>query len=166
MAPLVLPQQSSQPSQTYPLTAKGVFYNSSTVSEGGAKVSIPKDFVVKNKLVFTDVELQTPMKLLQYQGQNVSLSLYRGGKYVPLMVFLTPSGTIIACVRACTPCGSFGFYISNAKYLACDCGCGTEWDIETLKGVTGSCAASPPPRLPIVVTDNVEIDLTGVIFGS
>ena len=158
-------QQSSQPKQTYPLTVRGVFYNSSTLTEGGTKVSIPYDFVDKNKLVFIDIGLSNPMKMLQYQGQNVSLSLYRGGKYVPLMIFSTPSGRIIACVRACAG-GSFSFRITDAKYLACDCTCGTKWNIETLIGVAGSWAGDPPLQLPAVVTDKVEVDLTGILFGS
>lgn len=159
-------QGTEQPSQQpYPSLVEGTFYTDPALTEEGTKVSVPYDFVNKNRLIFLDVPLGSPMKELEYQGRQIPLSLYKEGKYLPLIIVSTPLGRVIAGIRACEPCTSFSFHISDAKYLVCDI-CGTRWDIETLKGVSGSCVESPPPRLPVSVTDKVEVDISGMLFGS
>jgi len=149
--------QTSQ--QAYPTYATGVFYDNPTVSGDGAKIQLPYSFVKDKKIVFLDINLPNKVNELGYQGRVIPLSLYKGGNYLPLIALYTPSGKVIAGVRTCEPCGSFSMHIGEGKYLVCDA-CGTKWDIETLKGVSGGCPNYPPPKLTSSVNGNIEIDLS------
>jgi len=156
------PQPSPQPpppQQAYPTYASGVFYNNPTATEGGTKIQLPYDFVKDKKIVFTDVKLANKTNELQYQGRSIPLSLYKNGNYLPLIAIHTPLGNIKAGIRTCEPCGSFSMHIGEGKYLICD-SCGTKWNLETFKGVSGGCPQYPPPQLPTTIKDNIEIDLT------
>jgi len=157
-SPKVSPSQQP-PQQTYPTYATGVFYDNPTIAGGGTKIQLPYSFVKDKKIVFADVKLANKMSELQYQGRTIPLNLYKGGNYLPLIVLYAPSGNVIAGIRTCEPCGSFSMHIGEGKYLICDA-CGTKWDVETLKGVSGGCPNYPPPKLTSSVSGNVEIDLS------
>jgi len=140
-------------------TVAGIFYSSPTIISNGTKVSLPLSFVEKNKLVFLDLKLEKQIREFTYQGRTIPLYLYRGGEYLPLVIISTPSQKVISGIRVCEPCGSFSFHIVQGKYLDCDA-CHTKWDIETLKGLSGSCTNYPPPRLTSSVGDSIEIYLS------
>lgn len=147
----------SQP--TYPKTAAGTFYSEATLTSGGTKVSLPRDVADQLKLVFIDLQLKQQTRNFTFQSRTIPLSEYRSGEYLPLIVISTPSSDVIAGIRVCEPCGSFSFHIVEGRYLDCD-SCHTRWNIETLKGVSGSCTNYPPPKLPSLLDINIEIDLT------
>jgi len=154
------PQPTSQPNpqQSYPTYATGAVYNNPTVTGDGTKIQLPLSFIKDKKIVFADAKLANQTNELQYQSRSIPLNLYRGGNYLPLIALYTPSGSVIAGIRTCEPCGSFSMHIGEGKYLICD-SCGTKWDIETLKGVSGGCPDYPPPKLTSSVSGNIEIDL-------
>lgn len=147
------------PQQAYPTYATGVFYNNPTITGGGTKIKVPYSFVKDKKIVFVDVKLANQTSELQYQGRTIPLRLYKSGNYLPLIALYTPSGNVKAGIRTCEPRGSFSMHIDGGKYLICDA-CGTKWDIETLKGVSGGCPDYPPPKLAFTVNGNIEIDLS------
>jgi len=153
------PSQQPPPQQSYPTYATGVFYNNPTITGGGTKIQVPYSFVKDKKIVFADVKLANQTSELQYQGRIIPLNLYKGGNYLPLIALYTPSGKVIAGIRTCEPCGSFSMHIGEGKYLICDA-CGTKWDVETLKGISGGCPGYPPPKLTSTVNGNMEIDLS------
>ena len=106
-----------------------------TVANG--KISIPVEEVRKNKLVAFDFQ--------------------SGGKKVPLTAWVAPSGAIKTAIRMCEPCNSTSFHIEGNQ-LVCNT-CGTRWDLESEKGISGGCTNYPPEPLPSVVDgDNVIID--------
>ena len=154
--------------QTYPTYVTGVFYDNPIVTDGGTKIQLPYSLVKDKKIVFLDVKLINKTDELRYQRRTIPLNLYKDGNYLPLIVIYTPSGNVIVGIRTCEPCGSFSMHIGDgeylilghAQYLICDA-CGTRWDIETLKGVSGGCPDYPPPKLTFSVSDdNIEIDLS------
>lgn len=70
----------------------------------------------------------------------------QGGKEVPLMAMLTPSGRLFTASSMCEPCRSDKFHIEADQTLTCDA-CGTKWDLETLQGISGGCPNYPPQEL-------------------
>jgi len=152
------PPPQPPPPQAYPTYATGIFYNP-TITGGGTKIQLPYSFIKDKKIVFVDVKLTNETNELQYQGRIIPLNLYKGGNYLPLIFLYTPSGNVKASIRTCEPCGSFSMHIGEGKYLICDA-CGTKWDLETFRGISGGCPEYPPPQLPTTISNNIEIDLS------
>ena len=101
------------------------------------KISIPLDVVKEKKMVY-----------FQYEGN---------GKTVPLLAYITQSGRVVTAVSMCEPCKSTRFHI-NDKKIVCNA-CGTEWNLETLKGIQGGCLNYPPDVIPSMIEgDQIRID--------
>lgn len=81
----------------------------------------------------------------------------KGGTSVPLMAYVTPSGAVKIAVRICEPCNGYSFRIEGNQ-IVCNT-CGTRWDLETSKGISGGCQGYPPDVLPGSVADGkVTVD--------
>lgn len=79
------------------------------------------------------------------------------GKRVPLTAIAEPSGKVVVAVSVCEPCNGETFHISGNK-IVCNV-CGTTWDLESFKGLSGGCQQYPPEILPYTQNgDNLEID--------
>lgn len=79
------------------------------------------------------------------------------GKRVPLTAIAEPNGKVVVAVSVCEPCNGETFHISGNK-LVCNV-CGTTWDLESFKGLSGGCQQYPPEILPYTQNgDNLEID--------
>ena len=134
---------------TQPKVAEGVDYTGQTITmtdvsvrvENG-KISIPVETVLEKKMV-----------RFEYEGNGVK---------IPLLSYVTRNGKVITAVSMCEPCRSTRFHIKN-KTLVCNA-CGTEWNLETLKGIRGGCMNYPPEVLPSTVEkDHVLIDEKAVL---
>jgi len=154
------PSQPTQPSaQAYPQNVAPLFYDSPTIAADGTKATLPADFVTTNKMAFIDLKLEQTTASLDYQGRTIPLEYYKGGNYLPLIAFQSPSGKVFTGIRVCEPCGSFSFHIVQGKYLKCDV-CGTQWNLDNFADSSGGCTTYPPPEVAATVNDNVEIDLS------
>jgi hypothetical protein len=151
-------QYSDGAFSNYPDYVQGVIYPSTTISPADSTVSIPKDFVEDNKLIFIDLKLETPVDKINYLGRTIPLNLYKNGAYIPIVIMSTPKGKTVSGIRVCEPCASFSFHIVERKYLECDA-CYTRWDIETLKGVSGGCEDYPPPYLSTMIGQQIEVSV-------
>jgi len=101
------------------------------------KISIPLDVVKEKKMVRFDYE--------------------NNGNKIPLLAYVTPSGRVVTAVSMCEPCRSTRFHI-NDKKIVCNA-CGTEWNLETLKGIQGGCLNYPPDVIPSMIEkDRIQID--------
>ena len=89
---------------------------------GSGSIEIPAEFVKEKKIVYFEYN--------------------KGGKQVPLMAYITPSGKLVTAVSMCEPCRSTKFHIEGEE-MVCNA-CGTRWTLEGLKGVSGGCLAYPP----------------------
>lgn len=78
------------------------------------------------------------------------------GKRIPLTAFVQPDGEVMVAVSFCEPCKGETFHITGNKII-CNV-CGTTWDLQTLKGLSGGCQAYPPEALTYSLNgDNLEI---------
>jgi uncharacterized membrane protein len=101
------------------------------------KISIPLDVLEEKKMV-----------RFEYQANGV---------YVPLLSYITQSGRVVTAVSMCEPCRSTRFHI-NDKKIVCNA-CGTEWNLETLKGIQGGCLNYPPDVIPSTIEKgSIQID--------
>lgn len=63
---------------------------------------------------------------------------------LPLLAYTTPSTKqLVVAVSICEPCRSTTFHLESDKTITCET-CGTKWDMESLKGVSGACLDYPP----------------------
>jgi uncharacterized membrane protein len=85
--------------------------------------------------------IEMPAQIVQ-DKKIVYFEYNKGGKQVPLMAFITPSGKLVTAVSICEPCRSTKFHIEGEE-MVCNA-CGTRWTMEGLKGVSGGCLAYPP----------------------
>lgn len=99
------------------------------VAEG--KIIIPLDKVVENNIIYTE-----------YQN---------GDDPKAITAFITPAGRLIVSVAMCEPCRSQRFHIEGYQ-LVCDT-CGTRWNLNDLRGISGGCPEYPPEELPYEVKD-------------
>jgi len=78
------------------------------------------------------------------------------GKRIPLTAFVQPDGKVMVAVSFCEPCRGETFHIIDNQ-IVCNA-CGTTWDLQTLKGLSGGCQAYPPEALTYSLNgDNLEI---------
>jgi hypothetical protein len=89
---------------------------------GSDSIEIPAEIVKEKKIVYFEYN--------------------KGGKKVPLMAYIAPSGKLVTAVSMCEPCRSTKFHIEGEE-MVCNA-CGTRWTLEGLKGVSGGCLAYPP----------------------
>jgi hypothetical protein len=71
------------------------------------------------------------------------------GNNVALLAYVAPSGRLVVATSMCEPCRSTTFHIEGNQ-LVCNT-CGTRWDLNTLKGVSGGCTSYPPQLLTTTV---------------
>lgn len=78
------------------------------------------------------------------------------GKRIPLTAFVQPDGKVMVAVSFCEPCRGETFHI-RGNQIVCNV-CGTTWDLQTLKGLSGGCQDYPPEALTYSLNgDNLEI---------
>ncbi|EGW39628.1 DUF2318 domain-containing protein [Desulfosporosinus sp. OT] len=78
------------------------------------------------------------------------------GKTVPLTAFIQPDGKVMVAVSYCEPCKGDSFHITGNQII-CNT-CGTTWDLQTFKGISGGCQDYPPQALTYSLNgDNLEI---------
>ena len=101
------------------------------------KISIPIEVVKEKKIVY-----------FQYEGNGV---------IIPLLAYVTQTGRVVTAVSMCEPCRSTRFHINDKKIVGN--ACGTEWHLETLKGIQGGCLNYPPDVFPSTIEkDRIQID--------
>jgi uncharacterized protein len=93
------------------------------------KISIPVETVMEKKIV-----------RLEYDGKDT---------VIPLVAYIIQSGKVVTAVSMCEPCRSTRFHIKE-KTLVCNA-CATEWNLETLQGISGGCLDYPPDVLPSTI---------------
>ena len=133
------PRVSSQPKVSGNLNYNGqkISMTDVSVKRENGKISIPVETVLEKKMV-----------RFEYEGNGVR---------VPLLSYVTQTGKVITAVSMCEPCRSTRFHIKD-KTLVCNA-CGTEWQLETLKGIRGGCLNYPPDIIPSTIEKGqIQID--------
>lgn len=91
------------------------------------------------------------------EGKIVRFEYEGNGLKIPLLAYLTMAGRVVTAISMCEPCKSTRFQIKD-KTMVCNA-CYTEWNLETLKGISGGCMNYPPEVIPNTVEkDSILID--------
>lgn len=115
----------------------------------------PVSSVVRNGVI------ELPLQAIK-DNKLVSFSYRAGATEVPLLAYITPSGKLVTAVSMCEPCRSTKFHIEG-DILVCN-SCGTRWELETLRGISGGCLGYPPDALGNKVQgENVLIKVQDVL---
>jgi uncharacterized membrane protein len=133
------PKIASQPkvAEKVDYTGQTITMTDVSVSVDNGKISVPVETVLEKRMV-----------RFEYDGNGVK---------VPLLSYVTQTGKVVTAVSMCEPCRSTRFHIKN-KTLICNA-CGTEWNLETLKGIQGGCLNYPPDVIPSTIVNNqIQID--------
>lgn len=81
------------------------------------------------------------------------------GKRIPLTAIVKPNGKVVVAVSICEPCNGETFHIKGNQ-IVCNV-CGTTWDLDTFKGLSGGCQDYPPEILNYTQNgDNLEVEQT------
>ena len=120
---------------TYPAVRYDHSYSIAFAQNG--KIILPLDIVKEKKFMKFD-----------YIGSNTT---------IPLLAYLTEDGKVVTAISLCEPCDSKDFHIQGSN-LICN-SCGTTWNLNDLKAISGSCGKYPPDPLPsIVVGNEIQIE--------
>jgi len=122
-----------------------------SVSYAGQKVPMADvQAKVENGKISIPVQTVREKKMVRFEYEG------KGGK-IPLVAYVAPSGRVVTAVSMCEPCKSTRFHINENK-MVCNA-CGTEWNLETLKGIQGGCLNYPPDVIPSMIEgDRIRID--------
>lgn len=133
-----------------------------TAANTGQKV----DYSPNNKLEQTKVESKVEngkavvTTLSTVKEKKFIWTEYKAnGKRIPLTAFIQPDGKVMVAVSYCEPCKGETFHITGNQ-IVCNV-CGTIWDLQTLKGISGGCLTYPPEALTYSLNgDNLEVPQT------
>lgn len=101
-----------------------------TVENG--QISFPLPILLSKKLIAFDYKTET--------------------QTIPLLAYISAEGKLVTAYRFCEPCNSKTYSIVGTIL---DCGnCETEWKLDNLEGIQGSCQKYPPEPIPSRVDGN------------
>lgn len=89
--------------------------------------------------------------IVRFELPDHTITLPNGSTFdvLPVTVYVAPSGKVVAAVSFCEPCSGTTFHIRGDR-LVCNA-CGTQWKLESLKGVIGGCMDYPPDPVAYTV---------------
>ncbi|PKM80605.1 MAG: hypothetical protein CVU89_12775 [Firmicutes bacterium HGW-Firmicutes-14] len=101
------------------------------VIDSGGNIVIDLNKVKSDKAVTFDIP-----------GINFTLNNGTPFDYVPIIGYVSPKGNVIMATSLCEPCSGITFHFEG-DHLVCNA-CGTRWELEGLKGISGGCTEYPP----------------------
>lgn len=105
----------------------------------------PVNLRVENGKIIIPLPLLLEKKMLEFDYHGPST-------VVPLLAYISNEGKLVTSIRFCEPCNSKTFRIEGKELL---CGnCTTRWNLNNLKGISGSCQKYPPAPIPSVIVGN------------
>jgi len=130
-----------------------------TVADTGQKMNYSPTDKLEQTVVPSKVEngkeLVTTLSAVK-EKKFIRTDYKANGKTVPLTAFIKPDGKVMVAVSYCEPCKGQTFHITGNQ-IVCNV-CGTTWDLQTLKGMSGACQTYPPQVLTYSLNgDNLEI---------
>ena len=92
------------------------------------------------------------------KGKKIVAFNYSAPKNItPLLAYMSSEGKIVTAISMCEPCNSKRFHIKG-ETLVCNA-CGSTWELDNLRAISGACGKYPPDAIPSVVVGNeVQID--------
>lgn len=113
---------------------------------------------VKSPLTKVENGKVTVATLTDLKDKKFTWTEYKeNGKRVPLTAIVKPNGKVIVAVSLCEPCKGETFHVTGNQII-CNV-CGTTWDLDTFKGLSGGCQDYPPEILNYTQNgDNLEVE--------
>jgi len=130
-------------------SSKGGSYNlGSRKYDPGRRIQqteIVPDF--RDGRIYVDLARVNERGIVSFKIPNQPVTLPNGTTfdYLPVTVYVAPSGRVVAAVSFCEPCSGTTFHIRGNR-LVCNV-CGTEWNLEDLRGISGGCVNFPPDEV-------------------
>jgi hypothetical protein len=133
---------------TQPIVAMATAYTGEPIQQAeieatieNGTISFPLPTLLSKKLVAFDYKTET--------------------QTIPLLAYISAEGKLVTAFRMCEPCNSKTYSIVGTVL---DCGnCETEWKLDNLEGIQGSCQKYPPNPIPSRLDGNrVVIELKDV----
>lgn len=123
-------------------------------SSGEKLEATPITPTFKDGKIYVDLAAVDKGNLVGFELANKKVTLSNGSVFeaLPVIVYVTPSGKVIAAVSFCEPCSGTSFHI-NGNRLVCNV-CGTQWSLEKLQGISGGCTKYPPDKVAYTVDGN------------
>ena len=117
-------------------------------AETGEKINYSQNDKLQQTIVESKVEngkaIVTTLSTVK-EKKFIWTEYKANGKMVPLTAFAQPDGKVMVAVSFCEPCKGETFHITGNQ-IVCNV-CGTVWDLQTLKGISGGCQTYPPEAL-------------------
>lgn len=128
-------------------------------AESGENINYSQNDKLQQTIVESKVEngkaIVTTLSTLK-EKKFIWTEYKANGKRIPLTAFIQPDGKVMMAVSFCEPCKGETFHITGNQ-IVCNV-CGTVWDLQTLKGISGGCLTYPPEALTYSLNgDNLEI---------
>lgn len=103
--------------------------------------------VFKDGKVYVDLAAVAKNGFVRFELAGKKVALPNGATFdsLPVIVYVAPSGKVVAAVSFCEPCAGTSFHISGTR-LVCNV-CGTQWALEKLRGIAGGCVSYPPDQV-------------------
>lgn len=140
-----------------------------------AKTSKEQDIIesqpkLNNNAVYPDVRLDhyysiafakngkiiLPLEVVK-EKKFVKFDYIANSGTIPLLAYVTEDGNVVTAISICEPCNSTNFHIIGSN-LICN-SCGTTWDLNSLRPISGSCGKYPPdPIKSKIVGNEIQID--------
>lgn len=128
----------------------------------GQTMNYSKNDKLEQKVVESKIEngYEILTTLSAIKDQKFIWTEYKAnGKTIPLTAFVQPDGKVMVAVSYCEPCKGQTFHITGNQII-CNV-CGTTWDLQTLKGISGGCQDYPPDALTYSLNgNNIEVPQT------
>lgn len=139
-----LPESGNPIIKSSPTIASPVSYSTE------AQPMVPVQAIVQ------DGKIVLPLDLLK-EKRFVKFFYGEPESSVPMLAYISGEGKVVTAISVCEPCNSTDFHIKEDKVI-CN-SCGSTWELNTLKAVSGSCGRYPPDAVPNAVANGkIQID--------
>ena len=136
--------------QPHPIIEKQQTIAMGTLYTGQQITQHPAQARVEDGKITIALSLLLEKKMLEFD-YNSSTTV------VPLLAYISNEGKLVTSIRFCEPCNSKSFEI-DGKDLVCG-NCGTRWNLNNLRGISGNCQKYPPAPIPSEITGReIQID--------
>ncbi len=114
----------------------------------------PADYTIEGDYLVLSLSEVLDKKFVRFVYKNQL-------REIPMLAYINEDGNLVTSISMCEPCNSTTFHIKSDE-LVCN-SCGSTWELNTLREVSGSCGKYPPDPIPSTIKgDKIFISLKNV----
>ncbi len=146
------------------LFAGSIFYYFATTHTKEEEIILAQPKVI-SEIEYLDTRFDMATAEVKVEDGNIILSLdevldkkfvrfvYKSSlREIPMLAYISEDGNLVTSISMCEPCNSTTFHIKGDE-LVCN-SCGSTWELNSLKEVSGSCGKYPPDPIPSKISGN------------